>query len=182
MGSFLRDEAESVVTITFPRLNYLALKENWDNDPEFPFPLLHAATPKLTSYEQMSSGDPGLPFDLHGDLKHVLHFRTETTVELANHSNLRSLQLQVNSISEVNELVELLRDNPSVCPLIEAIEISPSHMLGFFGSIEWEELMIKTKQEAQTPRPQIKFSIVTSSNAIPGPFEWVCCKHGLPRR
>lgn len=185
-GSFQSDDAKSMITLTFPMLTYLALEEDWVIYSKVPSPLLHVVTPRLVSYEQTAAVYPPWSFDLHGDVKRVLHLLTDHIFELANYSSLRSLQLQVSwyrgetFTSKLDKLMKDLRKDPSVCPALESIEIFPSDYPQFRDRMEWETLMPKIKETIQTPRPWIKLSIVEKPSSTPASSVRINCKHAFP--
>ncbi|KIM29289.1 hypothetical protein M408DRAFT_23071 [Serendipita vermifera MAFF 305830] len=183
-GSFIGDDVTRVIKLELPILTYLSLEDILDNDPKVAFRLQHTVTPKLLSYEEKATGMRVL--SLHGDVKHVKHLRTDSISTLSGYPSLRFLQLEFSwdhkgaLTSPVEELVKLLREDPSICPAIETIEIFPSYSIGRNITGIWERLKVEADEMIQTPRPWIKLSFIDQPGAIPGSLSEVQCKHGLP--
>lgn len=190
---FANSDVTLPVRFVFPVLTYLSL-ENWPDSNELSF-MLRAITPKLVSYEEINPSR--FSVSLHDDVKHVLHLRTNNTSQLANYSSLRFLQLSVlfshdrdllqlyhlffrdqDLVLMVDNLVKPLREDPTICPALEAIEV-------FTTSEEqaiWKKIKDDAKEKVQTPRPWIKLSFVDRPSALPGSLEDFQCKHGISRK
>ncbi|KIM29291.1 hypothetical protein M408DRAFT_23073 [Serendipita vermifera MAFF 305830] len=182
----LSDDVEPMTTVEFPMLRYLSLDDDAE-DPEGLSPVIRAITPKLVSFEQFMQ-DSQLLVNLHDDVKNVMHLRTDNTSQIAKYTSLRALQLQIllapmekPLLDSLDELIEPLRKDTSICPALEMIEVF-AYLLDTVKSPEWKEFKVESKRIVLAPRPYIEINVVDMPSALPGSQEDFECEASMSCR